>query len=242
MALDPETDVLDLKVEKFTPGGHTYWVETKEYPGYWQAFCYRPTVEKRRVGKRCENAAGQGTDHLGTGACKFHGGNTYLVKEVADVLGVSVEKSPKYVRDVVQNDAVMKGIKARVDAYMLVDNGALLDLTKELAISRALMETLMERLDNMLADEESPLKNVLELAKVMNMTIAGVGRTADSISKIQQRNTLTSAHIVYLRTVFADLLLKYIEDPDMREQALLTLSSRIGGTDQPTGSKLVIMQ
>ena len=29
----------------------------------------------RSTGEPCQNRAGKGTDHLGTGACKFHGGN-----------------------------------------------------------------------------------------------------------------------------------------------------------------------
>src|SRR5262245_28958991 len=30
---------------------------------------------KKKNGEKCRNYAGQGTDHLGTGTCKFHGGN-----------------------------------------------------------------------------------------------------------------------------------------------------------------------
>jgi hypothetical protein len=29
---------------------------------------------KTRAGGRCKNAAGFGTDHVGAGRCKFHGG------------------------------------------------------------------------------------------------------------------------------------------------------------------------
>lgn len=227
-----EEDVLDLKVEKFTQGGHTYYLELKEKPGYWQGFCYRPTIESRRRGMRCAQPAGANTDHPGTGACYLHGGNSYL-----DVKVNKVTKGNN--RVIAFDEQVRNSLKTKVNKYMAKDNGTLLDLAEELAITRAVLSSLMERTEELLNEDVND-KLFLDYVKSMNATIANIGKVADSISKIQQRNTLTAAHILYLKTVFADLLMKYIEEPDKREEALVSLGNRISGGNADNG-KLVIM-
>jgi len=55
---------------------------------------------KTKSGKTCKHFAGFGTVHLGTGSCKFHGGNTgnhlknHAKKELSQLMGEPIEMNP----------------------------------------------------------------------------------------------------------------------------------------------------
>src|ERR1700761_465401 len=54
---------------------------------------------KTRSGGKCQKQKGWGTDHLGTGRCKLHGGNTAngqkaAANEAATIMGVGLDVDP----------------------------------------------------------------------------------------------------------------------------------------------------
>ena len=56
----------------------------------------------------------------------------------------------------------------------------------------------------------------------------------EKISKIDNRNALTAAQVLYLRATVADLLMKYLPDPQLREKAAKELAVRLGGDVEVT--------
>jgi hypothetical protein len=63
----------------------------------------------------------------------------------------------------------------------------------------------------------------------MQQLVGTLGNLAEKMSRIENRNTLTAAQVLYLRATVADLLMKYIQDPYDRDRAAKELASRMGG-------------
>ena len=51
-----------------------------------------------------------------------------------------------------------------------------------------------------------------------------IGQMVDKISQIESRNTITASQVLYLRARIADLLVKWIPDPDDRDRAIIIRS------------------
>ena len=63
-----------VTITKGTEGGDTYEVRMRGEMEK-KKLCYRKVIDPRDIfdmEMRCEKVAGFGTDHVGTGACKFH--------------------------------------------------------------------------------------------------------------------------------------------------------------------------
>jgi len=196
----------NIRSEEGTAGGRTYYVilpGTKEE----KALCFRQI--KKDPTLRCTNPAGYDTWHNGSGACKFHGGN-----------------NSNHPNIVTGKKAVMTKMRLddQIQAYLNDDRGKLLDLSYELAASRAMFnEFLNEKFpDPSSEDYGIALHRFTEL-------IGTIGSLVDKISKIENRNSLTTAQVMYLRATVADLLIKYVTDPEGRERAVRELVSRMGG-------------
>jgi hypothetical protein len=111
----------------------------------------------------------------------------------------------------------------QIDDYLNKDREDLLDLTYHLAATRVIFDEFIEGYPDPEADDYG-----LWFHRFTNL-IGTMGTLVEKISKVDARNSLTAAQVLYIRAVMVDMFLKYIPDPDLREQALRDLASRMGG-------------
>jgi hypothetical protein len=197
----------DLREEAGTPGGTTYWVR-KSGEREFKALCFRPLHGKPE--ERCSNGAGYDTWHSGNGACKFHGGATQKYNVVTG-------------RNATVN---RERLRTQIDNYLSLDRKKLLDLSYELAVSKAIFDESIETFP-----EVSNINYGFSLARFLKL-LESMGNLVEKISKIDSRDALTAAQVLYLRATVADIMMKYITDPITRERAAKELASRLGGEVQ----------
>jgi hypothetical protein len=147
------------------------------------------------------------TDHYGTGACRLHGGITNLVPLKTGGSAFSTRS----------------GLHDKIEEFLIGDMSDLSDLSLELASARALFREQLEDFP-----ESSEDTYGISLARLLK-TLAAIGTLLEKISKIEARNTLTSAQALLLQVTVADILLKNIPDVAVRERAVRELTNRMTG-------------
>jgi len=195
----------DLREEEGTPGGRTYWIRDRR-EDIEKPLCFR--VIHGQPDMRCSNPAGYKTWHNGTGACAFHGGAASDNPAISHGKYATVSKSR---------------LAGSIDKYLNQDRGKLLDLTEQLAFSKAIFEEFQEKFP----DPNDDMYGVW-LGRFLNL-IGSLGNLVEKMSRIESRNALTAAQVLYLRATVADILMKYIPDPAERTRAAKELASRLGG-------------
>lgn len=158
---------------------------------------------------RCSHPAGYGTDHLGTGRCKYHGG--------------MAGRKPVHGRQ----SRACRDIRAKVDEFMEKGVPQLLDLSKELVTQRILLNTMLEYYENE-GDSEKLAYAIPSLMKSLDL----IGRMVERIVKIENSTALTASQVLYLQVTVADIITKYIQDPIAREKAAAEIASRLAGGDR----------
>lgn len=229
----------DIRVEEGTAGGNTYYIKL---PGQSdeKPLCFRRTKED--LAKRCVNTAGYGTWHLGTGACKFHGG------AISEKLSANMSHGRTAT-------ITRERLASSIQTYLSMDRAQLLDMTYELAATKAIYDELLSVYPEppvaedyitpaILASKDAKeIKFAIDSFKAhleeygsyflkMQQLVGSLGNLAEKMSRIENRNTLTAAQVLYLRATVADLLMKYIVDPIDRTRAAKELASRMGGDVQ----------
>lgn len=199
-----------LRSDLDTPGGITYYVIANGEDTA-RAYCYRQL--RNKGDERCAQPSGFKTWHVGTGACYLHG-------------GASSEAAPNFILG--KKSKVRARLQERIDEYLTKGRESLLDLTDELAVSKAVFDELLEKLPEPSADDYG-----LWFYR-FNQALSMISNLVDKVAKIDNRNSLTAAQVMYLRATVADLLMKYIPDPDQRERAARELASRMGGDREVT--------
>lgn len=209
-------NVLKIEVEENTPGGNTYYVETTDWPGNLKAVCYRRSRQDKG-GKgiepkvRCSHQAGYNTWHLGTGACHLHGGNN--TGNIVD--GASSNQKRNHLQIMVEN-------------YLKGDRSALLDLSSHLAATRALFDEMLLTFPN---PEDVEAEEYEWATKKLLAAVEVISNLVDKISRIEARNTISAGQVVYLRATMADLLMRWVPDPNQRALAIKDLISRMPGSE-----------
>jgi hypothetical protein len=132
-------------------------------------------------GTPCKRPAGWGTDHVGEGRCKLHGGNA--------------GRPPKHGRYSVK---AREGLEDKIWQYREEENPA--EQWDELALLRALLQ---EWLDDLGTLDEDAVSVILDLQREIR-------RTLDTINKIQTRTALTQAEVEYLQARMADVLKTHV--------------------------------
>ena len=156
---------------------------------------------KTRKGTPCKRPVGWGTEHIGEGRCKLHGGNAgrpiisgrYSVKHRASLN----EKMQQFLSD-----------------------PAPANLMPELAIQRAFLEEFLDKVT------EGPVS-----AKTTDHIFAmteSISRLVERITRMLNQTAITQMDIHYLQTILTDLILKYIDDPSKRIEFLAELRSAFG--------------
>lgn len=200
-----DKDILYAETEEGTIGGDTNWVELSTDPGNLQALCL--TVKKD--GTYCANVAGHNTLHLGTGRCSHHGG----VKTTRDY------------KTGAHAVVARTTLQQKISKYAEGDAQKLYDLTEEIATLKILLQQNIEHFPD--SQDANYLKMLSLTTRRITELTSAISSLIDKASKIDSRNALTAAHVNYLRARVADILVKYIPDPDTRKLAIEDLASSV---------------
>lgn len=157
---------------------------------------------KTRSGGTCKQPAGWGTQHVGEGRCKLHGGN-------AGRPIIHGRYSVKHREKLAEN------------IHKFLNDPSPGDLTAELALNRALLQDFIDKFP------DGVRMTAKEIDVIFAMTDA-IGRTVERISRILNQTALTQADLSYLRAVLSDLLIRYIDDPEKRIRFLGELREAFG--------------
>jgi len=214
-----------------TLGGVTYIIvkngETKP-----RALCFRRLRGKDENGNdknplglyRCSRPAGYKTDHLGEGACNLHGGSnanqSVIIKNIKS--GKGSVQTRKLLADKINN-------------YLENDVEELYDLSKELAAMRAIFDEILRDIPDPTNSEADKISFHGDVGRLI-VLVETIGTLLDKISRVQNRNTLTTAQVLYFRATISDIFIKYIKDPIIREEAVKELANRVMGTNLPDHS------
>ena len=148
---------------------------------------------KTRAGTPCKQKAGWGTDHVGQGRCKLHGGNA--------------GRPPIHGRYSIRK----KQLAEKHERFL--DDPRPYDLTEELALTRALMENYLDRFDGM-----NMPANDIERVVAMVETIS---RVVQRIARILNDTALTQAEIALLQAALASAVSRtanrHFDDSDERQ-------------------------
>lgn len=207
-------ETTSIRIVDTVDGGKTYYVMSPRWPGEERAICYRRSRHANEngeldVNRRCAKVAGWGTPHLGIGACRTHGGNNY--KPVTNGSTAQVQQSR---------------MKDMINDYLKGDRTLLMDLTKELAAVKVLFDTAIEQFPDV--SEVDPTEYEWATKKLIHL-VGTLAELVDKVSRVEARQTITTTQVLYLRACIADLMAKYITEPNQRNEALKELTSRIGG-------------
>jgi hypothetical protein len=139
---------------------------------------------KTRSGGQCKKQSGWGTDHVGEGRCKLHGGNA----------GRPVQHG-RY--------SLVHRASLREKAEKYFNDSSPGDLTGELALMRALLQDYLERFP-----DEMPLslKNIQNIYGMLDQ----VTKTVERIARILNQTALTQAELHVLQARLADVVIKYV--------------------------------
>lgn len=161
---------------------------------------------KTRLDGACKRPAGWGTDHVGEGRCKLHAGS-----------------SPG--RPLIHGRYSLKHRKslARKVQQFLADP-APGDLTAELALLRALLQDFLSRSDGDSLDLD-------HVTHILNL-IDAIARLVERISRILNSTALTAAEVAFLQARLADLINKYVPDPEARIAFVEELESSLQNAPQ----------
>lgn len=140
------------------------------------AYCLEPTsIQEEAEQQYCAQRAGQGTDHSGTGSCRWHWGN----------LPPRMAQYSKY----------LKGeLRQRFLEFQQMDDMALMDLRPELTLLRTLLTSTTQ------AYQANQSNRAMDLTlKVLD----NISSTVDRIDRIQSRQTLTAAtaKVLFLKAI-----------------------------------------
>lgn len=160
---------------------------------------------KTRSGGKCKRPAGWGTEHPGDGRCKLHGG--------ASPRGVA---SPNFKTGLYSRylpDAIQQKVQTFLDADPL-------ELISEMALLRALLAEYVGRFDG-IAPTARDIALLADLAE-------RVGKFSERINKMRNESALTGAEVAFLATRVADIVVRYIDDPDQQRAFVRDLVGVVG--------------
>lgn len=155
---------------------------------------------RTRSGGMCKTAP------MANGRCRMHGGMTPTGAVLPQF------RHGRYSLSHRENMAIK--------AQQFLNDPAPGDLTGELALLRALLQTYLDRF------EAAPLK--LSDIQAIYAMIENIGRMVERISKILNETALTQAELQVLQARLADMMIRYIPNDDTRTQFMDELTALLG--------------
>lgn len=151
-------------------------------------------AKKRQGEGHCTQPAGWGTEHVGRGRCKLHGGNA--------------GRPIIYGRYSLEH---RKSLEEKRDRFLEDPEPG--NLGAELAMLRALFQDYLDRLPEGTTIDINARMHAVEL-------IQNIGGMVDRIARILNQTALTQAEVKYLTARIADALNTYVDDPALRSRIL----------------------
>ena len=145
---------------------------------------------KTRSGTPCKQKAGWGTDHVGEGRCKLHGG-------CAGRPIVTGRYSIKH----------RQSLANKVQDF--IEDPEPANLISELALMRALLQDYLDRFPTGINLSVKSIGHVYEM-------VGDISKLVERITRILTQTALTMAEVQYLQARLADLVVKYITDDEQR--------------------------
>ena len=163
------------------------------------------------LGETCARPAGWGTEHVGSGKCKLHGGRSPGGPIVHGRYSLAHRQS------------------LAEKAQRFLNDPAPGDLTAELALLRALLDDYVSHFG-----EGIPMR--AEDVQFIASLIREVGAMVERVARILNRSALTAAEVRFLAVRMADILVTYVDDPHRRTAALDELSLAVGVGPEPSAA------
>jgi len=166
----------------------------------------------RKAKTRCGKPAGWGTNHLGTGKCRIHGGSEKM------------GRPPVHGRYAVKH---REKLHSKMQEFL--NDPAPANLMPELAIQRALLQDFLERLTDQPLDAKSS-------GHIFEMT-ESISRLVERITKMLNQTALTQMDVRYLQAILTDMIVRYIDDPAKRAEFVAELRSAFGADTRADRTK-----
>lgn len=161
---------------------------------------------KTRGGGQCQRPAGWGTQHVGEGRCKLHGG--------ASLRG---EQSPTF-----KTGRYSKYLNASLTAKLdMVEDDNPLDLLPELQVQRALFAEYIERFG------AGYRLSAQDVSYLMDWS-SEIGRTVERIVKLRNDTALTAAEVALIAARIPDVVAKFIPDANQQRAFIDALFAGVG--------------
>lgn len=149
----------------------------------------------KKRGGTCTQAAGWGTVHPGRGRCKLHGGAS---------AGRPIEHG-RY------SLAHRQALADKQRAFLSDPEPG--NLAGEVALMRALLQEYLERYPAGVNPTEKTLVTIMGM-------VDQIGKMVERIAKIETTTALTQAEVQLLQARFAEIIVRYVDDPAKRSQLM----------------------
>lgn len=173
----------------------------------------RCKATSKRTGERCKNPAVTGYD-----VCRLHGGKTPRGLD-----------SPNY-KTGLYSKWLPAAINDKAQAFLEADP---LELVSEMALLRALLAEYVGRFEDI-----TPTARDIELLADL---AERVGKFGERIGKMRNDTALTGAELTYLAARVADIVVKYIDDPNKQRAFVSEFLSTLGQprATEPGASRII---
>lgn len=168
------------------------------------------TAKTKATGQRCKNPAVSGSTK-----CRMHGGATPRGLD-----------SP-HTRTGLYSKYLPSQIGDKVQTFLESDP---LELLSELALLRALLAEYLSRFDGI-----NPSARDIELLADL---AERVGKFSERINKMRNDTALTGAEMAFLAARVADIVVKYIDDPDTQRAFVADFVGALRAND-PGSSRII---
>ncbi len=157
---------------------------------------------KTRSGGQCQQPAGWGTQHVGQGRCKLHGGNA----------GAPIITGRYSIK--------RQALAAKAQAFYADPTPG--DLTAELVLMRALLQEYLDRFE----DEKTRLP-FDDIQRIFGM-VEAIGRLVERIAKILATTALTQNEVQQFKQAFLAELPNYVPESDKRVEFIAAIAAALG--------------
>lgn len=145
-----------------------------------------------RQGTPCQRPAGWGTDHVGIGKCKLHGGKTPI-------------KTGRY------SEVLSQKLRGKIDA---IQDPESMDLLDELVLQRALLAEYLSRFD-------ATNLQLFDISYAFSW-LNDIGRMVERIAKMRNESALTAAEVKYLQVRAVDVAIKYFPNDRQKQEQFIS--------------------
>lgn len=175
---------------------------------------------KTRAGTPCKQKAGWGTNHVGTGRCKLHGGKSTGVKNNKNAVTTGERES--IVFDSLEED--------EKDLLNQIELNRLKQLDNEIKLTDIRLRRMMNRIAKLAKDDMTTIKTELKIDDFGPETKEIKQDTLSQIQNIEEAITRVQAQKLKLLKEGHNIEMDLGIDADLKEAQLEEIKAKIAGT------------